>query len=125
MTRFRVYDIAVTPEGDLISIRLGKGEHGGLEAVLPGALSASHPIPLARNHHYGQTSLTLKHKQWLFLPSMTPDETIIAMRTEPETACSVMKDRYSGLHMVFMPEAQPGEKVTVHYILETRDKTDT
>ncbi|WP_230459801.1 hypothetical protein, partial [Sansalvadorimonas verongulae] len=34
-----------------------------------------------------------------------------------------MKDRYSGLHMVFMPEAQPGEEVTVHYIVETRDKT--
>ncbi|WP_196220883.1 hypothetical protein, partial [Sansalvadorimonas verongulae] len=84
MTRLYVNDIAVTPDGGLISIRLGKGGHGGMEAVLPGALSASAPIPLAKNHHYGQTTLTLEYKTWLSLPSMDPDETIIAMRTEPE-----------------------------------------
>ncbi|WP_196221093.1 transglutaminase-like domain-containing protein, partial [Sansalvadorimonas verongulae] len=76
------------------------------------------------NHHYGQTSLAWERKQWLFLPGMTPDETIIAMRTEPEKECSVIKDRYSGLHMVFIPEAQPGEEVTVHYVIEIRDKTE-
>ncbi|WP_196221101.1 hypothetical protein, partial [Sansalvadorimonas verongulae] len=71
MTRIYVYDIAVTTDGGLRIIRLGNGEHGGLEAVLPGTLSASDPIPLARNHYYAQTSLTLEGKQWLFLPSMT------------------------------------------------------
>ncbi|WP_196221261.1 hypothetical protein, partial [Sansalvadorimonas verongulae] len=54
---------------------------------------------------------------------MAPDETIIAMRTEPEKVYSVMKDRYSGLHMVLIPEAQSGEEVIVHYIVETRDTT--
>ncbi|WP_196220889.1 hypothetical protein, partial [Sansalvadorimonas verongulae] len=123
MTRLYVYNIAATPEGGLMSIELGRGEYG-LEAVLPGTLSASDPIPLARNHHYAQTSLAWERNQWFFLPGMTPDETIIAMCTEPEKACSVMKDRYSGLHMVFIPKAQPGEEIIVHYIVETRDKTE-
>ncbi|WP_230459876.1 hypothetical protein, partial [Sansalvadorimonas verongulae] len=35
-----------------------------------------------------------------------------------------MKDRYSGLHMVLIPETQPGEEVTVHYIVETRGETE-
>ncbi|WP_230460020.1 hypothetical protein, partial [Sansalvadorimonas verongulae] len=123
MTRLYVDDIAVTPDGGLISIRLGNGEHGGLEAVLPGTLSASGSIPLARNHHYGQTTLKWVGKQRLFLPGMTPDETIIAMRTEPEKTFTLMKDHYSGLHMVFIPAQQPGEEITVHYIVETGDKT--
>ncbi|WP_196221092.1 hypothetical protein, partial [Sansalvadorimonas verongulae] len=46
MTRLRVYDIAETPAGGLITIRSGHGEYG-LETVLPGTLSASDPIPLA------------------------------------------------------------------------------
>ncbi|MCY4471801.1 MAG: hypothetical protein OXC07_03135 [Kistimonas sp.] len=130
--RLAVYDIAVSAQGRLLQIPMGHGEHG-LEVIEPGILPASHgPVsinPAIQRH--GVTTLTFSDQPWLHLPSLKPDEKLISLRIEPDSAaaenqstkgssipCSVTRDLYTGLHRVHIPTAHPGESFRVSYLLE-------
>ena len=119
MYRFDVYDLHMTPEGGLTSIRAGRGEYG-LEAVNPGILPSNEAIALGSDQYYGIHKFTGSPGRWLYLPGLTPHETIISLRTDPEQRIEVIKDRYTGLHMLHAPDAEPGKKIAVHYILDTK-----
>ena len=124
MYRLGVYDLTVTPGGALIQIRTGRGEYG-FEIVIPGVLPDDGVIPLARDQYYGVHTLECKSGEWLCLPGLSPHETITSMRIDTGGAFHVIKDRYTGLHMLFIPDAKEGERVDVHYVLNTETPSDS
>ncbi|WP_281645455.1 AAA family ATPase [Parendozoicomonas sp. Alg238-R29] len=118
MYRLRVFDLAAIPKGRLITTRQGRGEYG-LEVVLPGVIPEQGTLSLANNQTYGITTLPHLQERWLYLPSLTAGETIRAVKLIPGKNFSLMRDRYTGLHMIHVPDATPEENVAIHYVVET------
>ena len=121
MFRVRVYDVEVTINGVINEIRCGRGEYG-LEAIQPKSVKAGANLVLNQRQVCGASQITIKETatQYFYLPGLQADDTLVALRTEPETGFEVVRDRYTGLHMIALPNSKIGESVTVHYVLETR-----
>ena len=125
MYRLRVFDIAATSTGELIETRQGTGEYG-LEVVLPGIIPSQATPTLAKKQTYGITMNIFYPTKWLYLPSLNSGEAIRAMKLRPEKNFSLMRDRYTGLHMLHVPVTAPeGDLIEVHYIVEKPDTDES
>ncbi|WOG28831.1 AAA family ATPase [Endozoicomonas sp. 8E] len=135
MYRCQAKNIDVSAEGDIEVSEISKNILG-VETLTPERL----PGP-------GQ-EVTLTSKQTLasfiassndglyVLPSLTPDDYIVALRVEPDLALSwhnwamsflrqpvepeytLVRDRYTGLHTLFIPEAKGKNTLRIAYIVE-------
>ncbi len=121
MYRLKVYDVTLDNQGNVEERRLGHGEYG-LEAVFPATLPEGE-ITLARGQSLGVDHLYVRKNQYYYLPSLNPDETIPALRITPSINYQLIKDQYTGLHMVSFPDATETQKITIHYVVEKRQTT--
>ncbi len=118
MYRLRVFDLAATLEGELVETRTGRGEYG-LEVVQPGLILGQKTVTLSDRQTYGKVQLKYQSKTWLYLPSLKAHETIRAVNLVSGKDFTLLRDRYTGLHMIHLSNVQPGEIVDIDYIVET------
>ena len=132
MCRQDVYDICVSEQGRLVTTSMGNGEYG-VEVVEPAPLEIADSLSLDwQRQCYGVSNLTVRdHKPWLPLCSVKPHDQLQAVRIEPNTTdaanaqCKraalrfhVIRDCYTGLYRVNIPDAREGNSFRIHYLLQ-------
>ncbi|WOG28863.1 AAA family ATPase [Endozoicomonas sp. 8E] len=118
--RCRVVDIDVTAEGNIKLIEINDRDRQRAETLTPDRLPGrGREVILASN----QTLATLKQpsKNGQFaLPSLTPDDCIMALRIYPDLSFTLVRGRYTGLHTLYVPEARAKQTIRVTYVVEPR-----
>ncbi|USE38887.1 AAA family ATPase [Endozoicomonas sp. SCSIO W0465] len=118
--RLSVVDMVVSDEGDITIQGVKLGEYG-FDAVIPGiTLPEEGVIPLSREQNLAVLTLTVQVGHWHPLPSLNPGESITALRTQPFAHFHMIRDRYTGLHMLRMPELSDDQSFKITYIVEAR-----
>ena len=79
----------------------------------------------ASNETYGINTIDILKGQYYYLPGLEPDDKLVALRTEPQLPYSMVRDRYTGLHMINFADSKDSVRgrssyVKIHYILETK-----
>ncbi|WP_422135394.1 AAA family ATPase [Endozoicomonas sp. ALD040] len=116
MNRWWVKDINVTARGDVERLDINDQDIEGFETLTP---SQQLPETLTRVQTLAKFKTTSKNGQYL-LPSLTPDESIVALRILPEMAFTLIRGRYTGLHVLSVPEAKADQFIHVTYVVEPR-----
>ncbi|WP_422138950.1 AAA family ATPase [Endozoicomonas sp. ALC020] len=124
MYRWWAKEIYVTAEGDVKRIVINDKPTLGIETLIPARLPGhDQEVTLAED----QTLATLKRSSCngqFDLPSLTPDDYIVALRIEPDLPFTLVRDRYTGLHSLTIPEASAWQSIQFFYVVEPR-KTST
>ncbi len=127
--RRHIYDIELSGNSGLQERSAGLGEYG-LEAVIPGKLATAGTLALDPKQTYGMYSLSqndldaLESGHWIDLYGLHCHEQITSLSVFPESPCQVLRDRYTGLHKLYLPERVKGQQYTLHYIVERVDSTE-
>ena len=123
MYRLSVCDISVNADGVIQQQTYAFGQYG-FEAVIPATTWPEQgPITLAPDQTLAEETFWYSANQWLELPSLMPEETITALRTTPSVAYQLIKDRYTGLHLIHFPQCADDRLVTITYVVQTIRKT--
>ncbi|WP_422135388.1 AAA family ATPase [Endozoicomonas sp. ALD040] len=118
MYRCSANDIFVSAKGDITPIELSNKHPMGIEILTPDPLPEhNQPVVLADNQTLATLNVTPDNGQYA-LPSLTPDDYIVALRIEPDLAFTLVRDQYTGLHTLSVPEAKANQSIRVTYIVE-------
>ncbi|WP_257287573.1 hypothetical protein, partial [Endozoicomonas sp. SESOKO2] len=121
MYRCWATDIDVSDEGDVIRIDLNDQHILGVETLIPLGLPVQdQKVTLTRDQTLATLETSSKNGQYV-LPSLTPDDYIVALRMEPDLAFTLVRDRYTGLHTLTIPEAVANQIIRVTYVVEPRE----
>ncbi|WBA86788.1 transglutaminase-like domain-containing protein [Endozoicomonas sp. GU-1] len=118
MYRLEVFDVALNNQGNVELRSFSPGAHG-LELVFPATLPDGE-VTLGREQSLGVHCLRVHKDKYFYLPGLNPDETIRALRIKPSLDYRLIKDRYTGLHMVLFSNVGDDQEVTVNYVVEKR-----
>ncbi|WP_422472359.1 AAA family ATPase [Endozoicomonas sp. ALB032] len=119
--RWWAEDICVSAEGDVKKISINDQQLQGAEVLLPARLPGrDQPVTLARNQTLATFEMSSNNSRYA-LPSLTPDDYIVALRTEPELRFTLVRDRYTGLHTLSVAEAEASQNIQFAYIVEHRE----
>ncbi|WP_448218298.1 AAA family ATPase [Endozoicomonas sp. 2B-B] len=125
MYRWWAKDIYVTPEGDIKLIEISDKHIQRVEALMPERLPGQgQEVRLASNQTLATLKVSPVNGQYA-LPSLTPDDYIVALRIEPDLPFTLIRDRYTGLHSLTIPEAKANQSIQVAYVVEPGKKTPT
>ncbi|WP_422409596.1 MULTISPECIES: AAA family ATPase [unclassified Endozoicomonas] len=118
--RWWAEDIYVSPEGEVEAISINDRHIQGAEVIIP-ALLPEHdqPVTLASKQTLGTFDCTPRNGRYT-LPSLKPDDYIVALRITPELPFTLVRDRYTGLHTVFVPGARANQSIRFAYVVESR-----
>ncbi|WOG28828.1 hypothetical protein [Endozoicomonas sp. 8E] len=118
MYRCWANDIFVSARGDIKPIDLGNKHIMGIEILTPDPLPEhNQSVALADNQTLATLCVPSDNDQYS-LPSLTPDDYIVALRIEPDLAFTLVRDQYTGLHTLSVPEAKANQSIRVTYIVE-------
>ncbi|WP_257287621.1 transglutaminase-like domain-containing protein, partial [Endozoicomonas sp. SESOKO2] len=113
-------DIYVTAKGDVKEIDLNDKDIDGVETLIPERLPGQdQPVLLTSDQALATFSCSSKNGQYA-LPSLNPDDYIVALRIEPDMAFTLIRDRYTGLHTLSVPDAKANQSIQVTYVVESR-----
>ena len=113
--RLEVLDITMDSHGNLGRVPFAKGKYG-LEAVTPDELPEGE-VTLHTGQSLGAVELR-KTKEWQCLPGLHSNEKIPALRVTPATPYKLEKDRLTGQHWIWFPDASDGQPFRVDYLVE-------
>ncbi|WP_448218316.1 AAA family ATPase [Endozoicomonas sp. 2B-B] len=114
-------DIYVSPEGKIKRISINDKHMQGVEVVIPARLPEhDRKVTLARDQTLATFYESSKNGQFI-LPSLTINDYIVALRVEPNLAFTLLRDRYTGIHTLFIPEAKVGQSIKFVYVVEPRE----
>ncbi|WP_257288066.1 transglutaminase domain-containing protein, partial [Endozoicomonas sp. SESOKO2] len=120
MYRCQVIDTYVTAKGDVKLIEISDQHIQGFETLMPARLPGrDQEVTLASDQTLATFEVSPKNGQYA-LPSLTPNDYIVALRIEPDLAFTLVRNRYTGLHRLSIPEAKANQSFQVAYILEPR-----
>ena len=124
MFRFRVFHPQILPGSNITEKRCGRGEFG-LEVVKPNAITVGADVFTSKNETYGINTINASMGQYYYLPGLEPDDKLVALGTDPQLPYSIVRDRYTGLHMISFGGNENSDRgknvsVKIHYILETK-----
>ncbi|WP_422442449.1 MULTISPECIES: AAA family ATPase [unclassified Endozoicomonas] len=120
MYRFWASDFDVTAEGEINQFVINDRHIQGFEALTPAPLPGrDQSVTLATNQTLATYELSSKNGQYA-LPSLTPDDYIVALRIEPNMLFTLVRDRYTGLHTLTIPEAKANQKILCAYVVEPK-----
>ncbi len=121
MYRWWAKDIFVSAGGDIKWIDINDRHMQGAEVLIPDLLPESdQEVTLT-------TDQTLATFEWssddgrYALPSLTPDDYIVALRITPELPFTLVRDRYTGLHTLTVAEAEANQIIKFAYVVEPRE----
>ena len=116
--RLEVFNITMDGSGKLGKVPFAKGEYG-FESVVPDKLPEGE-LALGSEQSLGAVTLR-KTKEWQCLPGLHSNEKIPALRVTPATPYELRKDRLTGQHWIFFPDAIDGQPFRVDYLVENRE----
>ncbi|WP_257287668.1 transglutaminase-like domain-containing protein, partial [Endozoicomonas sp. SESOKO2] len=120
MYRFCLDDINVTAEGDIELFEISDQLMQRVETLMPARLPEhDQEVTLASNQTLGTFKCSPENGECI-LPSLTPDDYIVALRIEPDLAFTLIRGGYTGLHTLFVPEARADQSIQVTYVVEAR-----
>ncbi|WP_257252770.1 MULTISPECIES: transglutaminase domain-containing protein, partial [unclassified Endozoicomonas] len=120
MYRCQAEDIRVSAKGDITLINISSQYIHGAEILIPDPLPGhNQTVTLTSDQTLAIFNQSSKNGQFA-LPSLKPDDHIVALRIDPELAFTLVRDRYTGLHTVFIPEANAEQKIQFTYIVEPK-----
>ncbi|WOG28904.1 AAA family ATPase [Endozoicomonas sp. 8E] len=121
MYRLGVQDIFVTAGGNIKRIDIGDKYLQGMELLTPELLPEhDQPVTLAKNQTLATFEMQLKYGQCA-LPSLTADDYIVALRIEPDVPYTLVRDRYTGLHKLFIAGDRANQSIKIAYVVESRE----
>ncbi|WOG28848.1 AAA family ATPase [Endozoicomonas sp. 8E] len=116
--RWWARDIFVSAEGDIKWIEINDRHMQGAEVLIPGRLpEPDQEVTLASDQTlatFEQPSDTCRYA----LPGLKPDDRIVALRIKPELPFTLIRDRYSGLHTLYVAEAKANQTIQFAYVVE-------
>ncbi|WP_422138941.1 AAA family ATPase [Endozoicomonas sp. ALC020] len=114
-------DIYVSPEGKIKQISINDKHMQGVEVVIPARLPEhDRKVTLASDQTLAAFYMSSKNGQYT-LPSLTVNDYIVSLRVEPNLAFTLLRDRYTGIHTLFIPEAKVGQSIKFVYVVEPRE----
>ncbi|WP_422472495.1 AAA family ATPase [Endozoicomonas sp. ALB032] len=120
MMRLWAEDVYVSPEGNVKQISINDQHIQGAEVLVPARLpEPDQEVILARDQTLATFTWPSKNGQ-LELPSLTTKDYIVALRMKPGFSYTLLRDRYTGLHTLFIPEAKDNQNIELAYIVESR-----
>ncbi|WOG28882.1 AAA family ATPase [Endozoicomonas sp. 8E] len=121
MDRWRVWDIYVSAQGDVKWINTDDQHMQGVEVLIPDRLPQhDQEVTLARNQTLATIKMTSNNGQYT-LPSLAPDDCIVALRTKPHSSLTLVRDCYTGFHTVFIPNSGANQSIEFTYVVESRE----
>ncbi|WP_257292242.1 transglutaminase domain-containing protein, partial [Endozoicomonas sp. ONNA1] len=120
MDRWRAMDIYVTPEGAVKQIKLDDRHFQGVEALIPDPLPENlREMALTRDQTLATLEMSSKNGRYP-LPSLTPHDSVVALRIKPNLPYKLIRDRYTGLHTLFISGAKADQSIQCTFIVEPR-----
>ncbi|WP_422442599.1 AAA family ATPase [Endozoicomonas sp. ALB060] len=120
MYRYEVINIRVTAKGDIECIDINDQHIKGVEILTPAPLPGhDQTVTLTSDQTLASYKTPPQRGQYV-LPSLTPDDYIVALRMEPNLPYKLIRDRYTGLHTVFIPGAGANQSIQFDYVVESR-----
>ncbi|WOG28883.1 AAA family ATPase [Endozoicomonas sp. 8E] len=118
--RWWAWDIYVSAEGEVKEIDISHQFIQGAEVLIPARLpEQDQELTLARDQTLATLDISSNNGQFV-LPSLTVNDYIVALRTEPHLPFTLIRDRYTGLHTLSAPEAKAGQSIRFAYVVEHR-----
>ncbi|WP_257255136.1 transglutaminase-like domain-containing protein, partial [Endozoicomonas sp. SESOKO3] len=120
MYRWWAKDIFVSDKGDIKWIDINDRHMQGAEVLIPNRLPESdQEVILARDQTLATFDWSSDNGRYA-LPSLTPDDRIVALRIKPELPFTLFRDRYTGLHTITVAEAKANQIIKFAYVVEHR-----
>ncbi|WOG28854.1 AAA family ATPase [Endozoicomonas sp. 8E] len=119
MHRWEVLNIDVTAKGYVEKAFLDKQYIEGFEILTPDCLGWGQRLTLASDQTMAFIVRESKKNQYI-LPSLTFNDYVVALRITPDLPYTLFRDRYTGLHIVLIPEAKTCQRIEFNYVVETR-----
>ncbi|WP_422492170.1 AAA family ATPase [Endozoicomonas sp. ALD068] len=114
-------DIYVSLEGKIKRISINDKHMQGVEVIIPARLPEhDREVTLASDQTLATFYMSSKNGQFI-LPSLTVKDYIVALRIEPHLAFTLLRDRYTGIHTLFIPEAKADQSIKFAYVVEPRE----
>ncbi|WP_422135397.1 AAA family ATPase [Endozoicomonas sp. ALD040] len=121
MYRCSAEDIFVTARGDIMRININDIHIEGVETLMPERLPGpDQKVTLASNQTLAVVNCSPNKRQHT-LPSLSPYDYIVALRIESDFPFTLIRDEYTGLHTLFIPEAKANPGIQVAYVVEPRE----
>ncbi|WOG28868.1 AAA family ATPase [Endozoicomonas sp. 8E] len=118
MYRWRAVDIRVTARGEIKKISLDGKHLLGVETLTPRRLSGNdYEMTLTRNQTLATLKMSSQNGQYP-LPSLTASDSIVALRIEPYLPHKLIRDTYTGLHTLLIPQAEAFQSFQCTYVVE-------
>ncbi|WP_422472455.1 AAA family ATPase [Endozoicomonas sp. ALB032] len=122
MYRWRASDVCVSDTGNIRTVDINDLHFLGVETLTPDPLPGrDQELILASNQTLATLKMSSKDDEYK-LPSLTPDDYIVALRIEPDLPYTLKRDKYTGLHTLFIPKAKAkGRRIQISYVVESRE----
>ncbi|WOG28820.1 AAA family ATPase [Endozoicomonas sp. 8E] len=121
MYRWRAVDTYVTAEGNIKQISLDDIHILGVEPLIPARLPGpDQEVALTSKQTLATFNGSSKNGQFA-LPSLTPNDHIVALRIEPDLPYTLIRDRYNGLHTLSVSKINAEQGIQFAYIVEPRE----
>ncbi|WP_257253365.1 transglutaminase domain-containing protein, partial [Endozoicomonas sp. SESOKO3] len=118
MYRWRAKHVYVTVEGDIKKINLDSHHLLGIETLIPDPLPEyGQEIALTGDQTLASLELSSENGEYP-LPSLTPHDAIVALRIEHGLPFKLIRDRYTGLYTLFIPQAKAHQSIQCTYVVE-------
>ncbi|WP_448218333.1 AAA family ATPase [Endozoicomonas sp. 2B-B] len=122
MYRSVVRDVKVTAWGDVELTFLEAQDIEGVETLSPDPLTeCDQEVTLASNQALARFSGSLRKGRLATLPSLTFNDYIVALRITPALPFKLVRDRYTGIHTLRIPEAKDNQRFDFAYVVEHRE----
>ncbi|WP_257253960.1 AAA family ATPase [Endozoicomonas sp. SESOKO3] len=119
--RWWAEDVYVSAEGHIKLININDRYMLGAEVLVPAQLPGrDQELTLARDQTLATLNISSHNGQYT-LPSLTANDYIVALRIESGLSFTLVRDRYTGLHTLSIPEARPQQCIQVAYVVEPAD----
>ncbi|WP_422413403.1 MULTISPECIES: AAA family ATPase [unclassified Endozoicomonas] len=119
--RWRARDIFVSAAGDIKWIDINDRHMQGAEVLIPGRLpEPDQEVTLASDQTlatFERPSNTCRYA----LPGLKPDDRIVALRITPALPFTLIRDRYAGLHTLYVAKAEDNQTIQFAYVVEHRE----
>ncbi|WP_257291502.1 transglutaminase-like domain-containing protein, partial [Endozoicomonas sp. ONNA1] len=120
MYRWWAKDIFVSEKGAVKEIALNDKDIYGVETLTPARLPGrDQPVSLASDQTLATFDWTSGSGRYA-LPSLTPDDYIVALRIEPDVPYTLVRNQYTGLHTLSVAVAETKQKIQFAYVVEHR-----
>ncbi|WOG28846.1 AAA family ATPase [Endozoicomonas sp. 8E] len=123
MNRCRAIDTYVTANGDIKRIVLDDKYLQGFETLIPTSLPGrDQTVTLARDQTLATLELSSENDNGEYpLPSLRANDYIVALRLEPNLAFTLVRGRYTGLHILSITEPRANQSIHCTYVVEPRE----